>query len=80
MTPEELPPEVSREVTEYFASCVKRETEGGRRTFMNIAIDRNNFLPSELQREVDTYRGNTHQREFFLSQPEFISRLGRYLY
>jgi hypothetical protein len=79
MIPEELPAEVCEQVTEYFASCVERETGDGRKTFLYLALDRKDFLPKDLRKQVNSYRGNVHMREFLLNQPGFINRLGRYI-
>ncbi len=66
---EHLPKPVLEQVIAYFDSRLNDETVapgglGGKKAYFQGAVGRTNFLPKELQVEVDAHRGDTPQSDY----------------
>ena len=77
-----LDDEVVQEIVEYFQSFMGDKTivlgEAGRKAFFQAALERDDFLPENLQRQIDGNRNGDSQADYLFSHPSFSHRFSRY--
>lgn len=76
---EPLPPDLTSQVITY----IKKHTENPEiapnpEAFLKEALKRNNFLPADIQEEIDRLREKTPQKEYLMSHPIIALEFGRY--
>ena len=73
-----LPQPVLERVIAYYGSHLNDETVApgiqGKRAFFQGVIVRDNYLPDDLQKEIDARRGQTTQEEYLFDQFGFAGK------
>jgi len=67
MTPQDLIQKVIEVYDRYLNNDRITPSPQGKRAFFQAAVVRDNFLPEDLQREIDARRGQTSQEEYLLA-------------